>query len=254
MLVPTLERLQSALRRAKASGRSTSDAQIEICRAIDEGHIAYRLFPCFTDDDLVSGLDPGIASQIREGLRSGKNLAAWRGQLEQLLYPFRGAAVAPGDMPKPLNPRELDWRRSCFNEPWRVPRTSITAPVRCHVRIELLKDEVTRVLLGRRARRPPAKARTAERSLRRPKRGRPAEFNWQGVKARLVHYATEHGPIQSMVELVQKCADFASDLHPKKKTPDDKTIRDAIRKHGLAETARVPGKDPGKSRQSLKSS
>jgi hypothetical protein len=32
---------------------------------------------------------------------------------------------------------------------------------------------------------------------------------------------------------LQKCSDFASELHPAKKTPDDSTIRGAVKKHGL---------------------
>jgi hypothetical protein len=104
--VPEWERLPSALRRVKASKRSTHEAQIEICRAIDGGKIRYQLLPWFTDDDLVSGLHPGIASQIREGLRSGQNLVAWRGQLGQLLYPL--AAPVVNDLPSPPSPRALD--------------------------------------------------------------------------------------------------------------------------------------------------
>jgi hypothetical protein len=69
--------------------------------------------------------------------------------------------------------------------------------------------------------------------LRRPKRGRPPEYNWAGVKAELQKYALENGPIETFQELLQKCGDFASELHPKLKTPDDKTIRDAIKTHGL---------------------
>ena len=150
--VPEWERLPSALRRVKASKRSTHEAQIEICRAIDEGKIRYQLFSVFTDDDLVSGLHPGIASQIREGLRSGQNLAAWRGQLGQLLYPLAAPVVNPTDLPSPPSPRALDWRKSSFKEPWLLTKSSITAPTRCHVRIEVFRDDVTNVLCrGRRA-------------------------------------------------------------------------------------------------------
>jgi len=79
--------------------------------------------------------------------------------------------------------------------------------------------------------------------LKKSKRGRAAEYNWNGVKPRLETYASEHGPVQTMGELLQKCADFACELHPGKRTPDDKTIREAIKTHGLAAAA---GLDPGK--------
>jgi hypothetical protein len=69
--------------------------------------------------------------------------------------------------------------------------------------------------------------------LTKPKRGRPAEYNWNCVKARLADYVSQNGPIRTSEELLQKCADFASDLHPKKSTPSDKTIREAIKTHAL---------------------
>jgi hypothetical protein len=69
--------------------------------------------------------------------------------------------------------------------------------------------------------------------LEKPKRGRPAEYNWPGVKKQLTAYVAQNGPIQSSIELLQKCADFASELHPERKTPDDKTIREAIKAHAL---------------------
>src|SRR5262249_2341225 len=81
--------------------------------------------------------------------------------------------------------------------------------------------------------------------LKKSKRGRPAEYNWNGVKALLETYVSENGPVQTTSELLQKCADFARDLHPgkRKRTPDDKTIREAIKTHALAAAA---GLDPGK--------
>jgi hypothetical protein len=79
--------------------------------------------------------------------------------------------------------------------------------------------------------------------LRKPRRGRPAEYNWDGVKSRLADYVSRHGPVRTSDELLQKCADFATELHPKKSTPSDKTIREAIKTHALDATARiVPGK------------
>lgn len=79
--------------------------------------------------------------------------------------------------------------------------------------------------------------------LKKPKRGRPAEYNWRGVKSRLAAYVSQHGPVRSSDELLQKCADFASELHPKSSTPSDKTIREAIKTHALDVAAGVvPGK------------
>ena len=69
--------------------------------------------------------------------------------------------------------------------------------------------------------------------LRRSKRGKRPEYNWPGVKARLQAYRLENGPIETFEELLQKCADFASELHPKRKTPDDSTIRVAIEAYEL---------------------
>jgi hypothetical protein len=73
--------------------------------------------------------------------------------------------------------------------------------------------------------------------------GRPAEYAWPAVKRQLTDYVSKHGPIQTRAGLLQKCADFATDLHPKRKTPDDKTIREAIKKHALDIAA---GLTPGK--------
>ncbi len=69
--------------------------------------------------------------------------------------------------------------------------------------------------------------------LKKPKRGRPAEYNWDGVKERLAKYVSQHGSIRTSDELMQKCADFACALHPETKTPSDKTIREAIKTHAL---------------------
>ena len=65
----------------------------------------------------------------------------------------------------------------------------------------------------------------------------------KGVKMLLAAYKAQHGPMQKSVELLQKCADFASDLHAKNCTPSDKTIREAIKRHALDVAAGlVPGK------------
>jgi len=69
--------------------------------------------------------------------------------------------------------------------------------------------------------------------LKSANRGRPAEYNWIGVQQRLTAYARDNGPIQNSTELIQKCADFAAELHPNHKTPDDSTIRAAIQRYRL---------------------
>jgi hypothetical protein len=79
--------------------------------------------------------------------------------------------------------------------------------------------------------------------LKKSKPGRPAEYNWDGVKAQLRTYVSKDGPVQTQGELLQKCAEFACDLHPAKSTPNDKTIREAIKTHALDVAA---GFAPGK--------
>jgi hypothetical protein len=79
--------------------------------------------------------------------------------------------------------------------------------------------------------------------LKKSKPGRPVEYNWNGVKAQLRNYVSKNGPMQSSSELLQKCADWACELHPANRTPNDKTIREAIETHGLATAA---GLNPGK--------
>jgi hypothetical protein len=74
---------------------------------------------------------------------------------------------------------------------------------------------------------------TASTRLQKRKRGRPPEYNWEQVKTLLLEYAKEKGPIQTEKELVQKCADLATSIHGSRKTPDDKTIRSAIKQSGL---------------------
>jgi hypothetical protein len=69
--------------------------------------------------------------------------------------------------------------------------------------------------------------------LKKPKRGRPAEYNWVGVKSKLRAHVKQHGPVQMLDDLLQMCSDFANELHPEGKTPDLSTIRAAIKKHGL---------------------
>jgi hypothetical protein len=78
-------------------------------------------------------------------------------------------------------------------------------------------------------------APVAKTGLQKPKRGRPPEYKWEQVKARLLEYAKEKGAIQTEKELLQKCGDLAAGLHASGKMPDDKTIRGAIKKYGLGQ-------------------
>jgi hypothetical protein len=73
----------------------------------------------------------------------------------------------------------------------------------------------------------------ATNQLKRAKRGRPADYDWTGVKRRLAAYVDKNGSVENFGELLQKCADFASELHEHKKTPDDSTIRKAIQVNAL---------------------
>jgi hypothetical protein len=82
-----------------------------------------------------------------------------------------------------------------------------------------------------------------EHALKKSTRGRPATYNWEGVKGKLLDYARKSGSVESQNELLQMCADFAATLHPTGMTPNDSTIRDAIKKHGLETAARgISGK------------
>src|SRR5262249_21917419 len=46
-------------------------------------------------------------------------------------------------------------------------------------------------------------------------------------------HVSQHGFVQTLDNLLQLCSDFASELHPERKTPDASTIRAAIRKYQL---------------------
>jgi hypothetical protein len=79
--------------------------------------------------------------------------------------------------------------------------------------------------------------------IEKPKRGRPAEYNWPGVRTRLAAYVSQHGPVQTWEEMLQICSNLAHDLNQKGSTPSDKTIREAIKTHALDVAA---GFAPGK--------
>jgi hypothetical protein len=75
--------------------------------------------------------------------------------------------------------------------------------------------------------------------LQKAKRGRPVEYNWLGVGPKIKDYVSQNGPMKTFDELLQKCMDFARDLHPKGKTPDESTTKKAIEKYKLRVIARL---------------
>jgi hypothetical protein len=110
--------------------------------------------------------------------------------------------------------------------------------------IELTFEEFTDWLLARGyAKTKFWKPLPATNQLKRAKRGRPAEYNWIGVQKLLTDYVNRYGPVQNLDELIQKCEDFASELHKHKKTPDESTIRKAIQVHALDVAAGLTSPD-----------
>ena len=79
--------------------------------------------------------------------------------------------------------------------------------------IELAYDEFARFVASRGYTKPQFWRPLSATGLEKPSRGRPAEYNWIGVKSQLMAYALEHGPVQSLSELLEKCANFAQELH-----------------------------------------
>jgi hypothetical protein len=76
--------------------------------------------------------------------------------------------------------------------------------------------------------------------LEKRPRGRRPDYDWLGVKTKLSEHVS--GPLHSLKELMEKCREFANELHPKRSEPDDKTIREAIKRHRLDLAAGlVPG-------------
>ena len=73
--------------------------------------------------------------------------------------------------------------------------------------------------------------------LKKATRGRPLTYNWEGVKRRLVSYRQKNGDVQSRNELLHLCSEYATELNRERRTPDDATIRDAIRVHKLDRAA-----------------
>jgi len=130
------------------------------------------------------------------------------------------------DMPWQLRPNNLNWTESRLLLRFQPGVAGYPGPPRdWHIWIELFSADVTGVLISKRI--PGAETKVKAKS------GRPNEYNWVGVKAQLADYVSKHGSMHTLNELLQKSADFATGLHPKNSIPNDKTIREAIKKHGL---------------------
>jgi hypothetical protein len=136
---PAWEPLSEALARVMSAGFSNSEAKNLICRAIIDGKIRHR-WRAFTDDQVLSKLQPATAARIRQGLRD--NPTALRGQMEQL-YPrqFIGETLPLTSLPKP---DDFDWRESCFKESWDFGTP--VAPQHRRVWIELLQADAATFL------------------------------------------------------------------------------------------------------------
>jgi hypothetical protein len=210
---PDWERLPEAVKRVVATSVTEDQAKQAICTAIADRKIKVRF---------------SIASEVG-GASFGDHVV--------------GTVRGGGDVeiPPQLAPNDFNWEQSRPLKPWRNIRDGFSAlAARWHLEwIEVFTADVSEILCG-------AENVTTVR-LKKPRRGRPAEYNWDGVKTRLSDYVSQHGPMQTLDELMQKCADFANDLHPKKSTPSDKTIREAIKTHALdIAVGFSPGKSPGK--------
>jgi hypothetical protein len=229
--VPDWERLSDALKRVVAAGVSEDEGKLDISRAIADRKIRARLTVAIEPDALTTWHQAVAKAQ---GLVTGSN------HIGDPVDYFEGGNI---DVPRYLIAGDFDWQDSRPLKSWPVrPRggrfNEWRAFSRPALRIELRAADVRKVLCGEQT--------PAATEIKRPKRGRPPEYNWDGVKTRIAAYVSRYGPMQTLTELLQKCSDFASELHGRKSTPDDKTVRDAIKTHGLDIAAGLaPGNSPG---------
>jgi hypothetical protein len=240
--IPEWERLPSVLTRVMDGGSSRRQAKTDICTALADGKIGVRPSLELVKQTIVHHeMAHRFAREIMKfvhDLREGINL-----------YPEPWELHRPFCIPNDLQPQHLDWRNSRFKSHLAIQLRPDLAPALLWlVSIELASANVTEVLLKGGNHPPNSKGPVTRVALRKPKRGRPPEYAWAAVKARLAEYASIHGPIQTTEELLQKCADFASAFHSTRKTPSDKTIREAIRTHGLDRPALTDGNSREKSR------
>ncbi|MFZ0423539.1 MAG: hypothetical protein WAL80_11740 [Xanthobacteraceae bacterium] len=243
--VPDWERLSDALKRVMAAGVPEDEAKLDISRQIADRKIRVRLTiaeqsvptttKVFADWNQLVAEAQGLAPRTPHQKTNNQEASVESNEC------FEGANVK---VPPHLTPADFDWENSRPLKPWPVrPRggrrdewRSFSPPA---VLIELSVSDIRNVLCG--------VWPTSVAKIEKPARGRPADYNWTGVKARLETYASQNGAVKTLNELLQKCADFASELHPRKRTPSDKTIREAIKRHALGIAAGiVPGNSPGK--------
>jgi hypothetical protein len=246
--VPDWERLSDALKRVMAAGVSEDAAKSDISGAIADRKIRVRLKVAM-EADVVTTWHQMV--ERAQGLGPGPNHFA---------DPLETFADGNVEVPQHLIAGDFDWKDSRPDYPWRIrPRDARLNEWREFSRPALLVEvriaDVEKVLCGapipavdeiKKPQRDGVPI-SAVVELKKPKRGRPAEYNWDGVRVRLESYVKDNGRVENLNELLQKCADFARDLHPRKLTPTDKTIREAIKKHGLDIAANFPPENsPGK--------
>ena len=251
------EHLANVLARLVATGIDEAQAKRNICCAIADRRVSIRFRVAGEEGiDSVGTVRSGAEIEIPADLKprdldwhgshllkhwrnapQGKNAYIEIVWSDQSIECFQGANV---NVPTHLQPSDFYWENSRPRKPWPIKmRGARLSEWRLFSRpallIELLVSDINKVLCGTKS------------SVVGQKRGRPPEYNWASVKSRLAEYTQQNGHVQSMNELLEICSDFARKLHPRKKTPDDKTIREAIKKHGLDLAASfVPGKSPGK--------
>jgi hypothetical protein len=246
--VPDWERLSDALKRVMAAGVSEDDAKSDISGAIADRKIRVRLKVAMEADVVTTWHQMVEGAQ---GLGPGPNHFA---------DPVETFVDGNVEVPQHLIAGDFDWKDSRPDYPWRIrPRDARLNEWRQFSRpallIELRIADVEKVLCG--APIPAVFVKKPKRDgvpnpaviqLKKPRRGRPPEYNWDGVSVLLASYAADNGSIETQEELLQKCGDFARDLDPRdpKNTPDDKTIREAIKTYRLDLAAVAPGNSPRK--------
>jgi hypothetical protein len=207
--VPKWQRLSDALARLVTTGVTEEQAKLDLCHAIADKKIKIRFL---------------ITSVWAEGRRGGKI-----GMYEEAVD------SSNVNIPPHLCLEDFDWQKSIpvGVRDWRKLAPDGSLHFEIVTGMEVFRSDVEKVL---------CRDHEQAAEIKKPQRGRPATYNWIGVKERLADYVAKHGPVQTSGELLQNCADFASELHPGGSTPDDKTIREAIKTHALDIAAGVaPG-------------
>lgn len=134
------ERLADARKRVMATGVAKSEAEHDLCAAMSDGKIKVR--PHF---ELIKRtiLDHQIARKNRAKIFDF--MRALRDGVHQYPPPWDSL---PAFSMKGVTPRQLEWRKSHFRNPWSVPIHPEMGPMEWEVSIELAGADVTRVLIG----------------------------------------------------------------------------------------------------------